>query len=202
MISPAITRLIEALRCLPGVGPKSAQRMVFYLLQHAREQAKLLASSLDYAASNVTHCNRCRTFSERDICLLCNNPNRDQSLLCIVETPIDMLVLEQTGTYRGYYFVLMGKLSPLDGIGPEEIGINQLLERLEKEPIKEVVLATNPTVEGDTTAHYIAEKCKAVNISCTRIARGVPLGSELEYLDSRTLTQAFTHRALLAEACD
>ncbi len=202
MLSPAIQNLIEALCALPGVGPRTAQRMAFYLLQHNREKATRLSGALYEAAKHIVHCERCRTLCDTPICPLCRHPKRDASLLCVVEHPIDMLALEKTGSYKGLYFVLMGKLSPLDGIGPQEIGMDHLLKRLQEEPIEEVILATNPTVEGDTTAHYIAEKCKTISIPCSRMARGVPLGGELEYLDGRTLTRAFMDRSRIEDIAE
>lgn len=192
--SPLLEQLIEALRCLPGVGPKTAQRMAFQLLERGRENGKNLARVLHDAMQNITHCQSCRTFSESELCKLCASSNRDPSLLCIVETPIDMVAVEQIGMYRGLYFVLMGHLSPLDGIGPEEIGIRQLNTLLGNGKIKEVILATNPTVEGEATAHYISELVKPRSIKVTRIAHGVPLGGELEYIDSGTLAHAFAGR--------
>ncbi len=195
--SPLINRLIEDLRCLPGVGPKSAQRMAFHLLERDREGAKRLAASLTEAAERVGHCQQCRTLSETDICPLCANANRDRSLLCVVESPADVRAIEQATHYQGQYFVLMGHLSPLDGIGPEDLGLEQLDSRLNEGDIKEVILATNPTVEGEATAHYISEMVKTYNISSTRIAHGVPVGGELEYVDAGTLSHAFSGRRQL-----
>lgn len=195
--SPLINRLIEDLRCLPGVGPKSAQRMAFHLLERDREGAQRLAASLDEAAERVGHCQTCRTLSETDICPLCSNANRDRSLLCVVESPADVRAVEQATHFQGRYFVLMGHLSPLDGIGPADIGLEQLENRLSEGNIKEVILATNPTVEGEATAHYISEMVKAHNITSTRIAHGVPIGGELEYVDSGTLSHAFSGRRQL-----
>ena len=195
--SPLINRLIEDLRCLPGVGPKSAQRMAFHLLERDREGAKRLAASLTEAADRVGHCQQCRTLSETDICPLCANANRDRSLLCIVESPADVRAIEQATHYQGRYFVLMGHLSPLDGIGPADLGLEQLDNRLNEGNIKEVILATNPTVEGEATAHYISEMVKNHNISSTRIAHGVPVGGELEYVDAGTLSHAFSGRRQL-----
>lgn len=196
-ISPLLEQLIEALRYLPGVGPKTAQRMAFQLLERGRENGKHLAQVLQAAMEQIGHCQTCRTFCETDICKLCEATNRDTSLLCITENPIDMLAVEQMGAYRGRYFILMGHLSPLDGIGPEEIGIQQLNTLLASGSIKEVILATNPTVEGEATAHYISELVKQYNIKVTRIAHGVPLGGELEYIDSGTLAHAFAGRGIL-----
>lgn len=192
--SPLIEKLVTALRCLPGVGPKSAQRMAFHLLERERTAGLALANALEQAIEHVGHCARCRTLSETEICSLCINPARHQNLLCIVETPADVIAIEQAGSYRGLYFVLMGRLSPLDGIGPEELGINLLIQRLSETPPHEVVLATNSTVEGEATAHYIAEFIKQRGIRVTRIAHGVPLGGELEFVDGNTLARAMAGR--------
>lgn len=197
LFSPLLEQLIEALRCLPGVGPKSAQRMAFQLLERGRDNGKNLARILHDAMQQINHCKSCRTFSEAELCKLCSSPHRDQSLLCIIESPIDMVAVEQMGTFRGLYFVLMGHLSPLDGIGPEDLGIKQLIALLSSGKIKEVILATNPTVEGEATAHYISELVKQHTIKVTRIAHGVPLGGELEYIDSGTLAHAFAGREVL-----
>ncbi len=194
MFSPLVQQLIEALRCLPGVGPKSAQRMAFHLLERARENGLNLGDTLKQALTQVGHCKRCRTFSEQELCNLCANTSRNTKQLCVVETPADVIALEQTGSFRGLYFVLMGHLSPLDGIGPNEIGIPILLEHLKTDPIEEIILATNPTVEGEATAHYIVSILKGQNIKCTRIAHGVPLDGELGYLDNGTLARAITAR--------
>ncbi|HEX2549663.1 MAG TPA: recombination mediator RecR, partial [Gammaproteobacteria bacterium] len=187
----------EALRCLPGVGPKTAQRMAFQLLLRNRDRGKHLAKTLQDAMQNIQHCQKCRTFSEHEFCRLCQSTARDPSLLCIVESPADIFAIEQMGNYRGFYFVLMGHLSPLDGIGPNDLGIKQLAERFNDEYLKEVILATNPTVEGEATAHYISELIKPYPIKVTRIAHGVPLGGELEYIDSGTLAHAFAGRGIL-----
>jgi recombination protein RecR len=195
--SPLINRLIEDLRCLPGVGPKSAQRMAFHLLERDREGAQKLARSLEEAAQRVGHCQQCRTLSESEICPLCANAGRDASLLCVVESPADVRAIEQATHYQGRYFVLMGHLSPLDGIGPAEIGLDLLENRLANDGIREVILATNPTIEGEATAHYIAEMAKAHGITSSRIAHGVPLGGELEYVDGGTLSHAFSGRRQL-----
>lgn len=192
--SPLIDQLVEAFRCLPGVGRKTGQRMAFYLLSRARENGLQLAKVLDQTMRQVGHCRFCRTFCETETCVLCIAPQRNPHLLCIVETPADVVAIEQTGVYRGRYFVLMGHLSPLDGIGPHELGIPQLAQRLEQESIEELVIATNPTVEGEATAHYIAELAKPHAISITRIAHGVPLGGELEMVDENTLARAFSNR--------
>ncbi len=192
--SPLLEQLIEALRCLPGVGPKTAQRMAFQLLERGRDQGKHLANTLHTAMDNIHHCKNCRTLSESDICQLCASSHRDRTLLCIVESPIDMVAVEQMGSYRGLYFVLMGHLSPLDGIGPDELGMKELNALISRQEIKEVILATNPTVEGEATAHYISELIKPYSIKVSRIAHGVPLGSELEYIDCGTLARAFSGR--------
>lgn len=195
--SPLLERLIEALRCLPGVGPKTAQRMAFHLLERHRENGKNLARIMQEAMEQIAHCQICRTFSETPVCKLCSAPNRDKSLLCIVETPLDLTAVEQMGHYRGLYFVLMGHLSPLDGIGPEDLGIQHLITLLREGTIKETILATNPTVEGEATAHYLSELIKEYQIKVTRIAHGVPLGGELEYIDSGTLAHAFAGREII-----
>ena len=193
--SPLIDQLIVALRCLPGIGPKSAQRMAFHILERDRPGGLALTKALETAINQVKHCQRCRTLSETALCTLCANPNRDTSLLCVVETPADVVAIEQTGSYRGYYFVLMGRLSPLDGIGPEELGVDLLIKNLSEFLPKEVILATNPTVEGEATAHYLAELIKQRNISTSRIAHGVPLGGALEFIDGNTLARALASRA-------
>jgi recombination protein RecR len=190
----AIDALKEALRRLPGVGPKSAQRMALHLLERDREGARLIADCLRNAIERVRHCQRCNNFSEQELCVLCSSPRRDSSILCIVESPADMMSLEQSATYNGLYFVLMGHLSPLDGIGPEQLGVPRLEALLVKEPIKEVILATNLTVEGEATAHYLGELARAHRIRTTRIAHGVPVGGELEYTDRGTLARALSGR--------
>lgn len=193
--SPLLNQLIESLRCLPGVGQKSAQRMAFHLLERQRDNGLKLAEHLAQAISQVGHCKLCRTFSEEALCRICTHAQRDESLLCVVESPADVLAIEQTGSYRGHYFVLMGHLSPLDGIGPEDLGLDKLHQRLAQDnPVKEVILATNPTVEGEATAHYIANLLKKLKIKATRIAHGVPLGGELEYVDGGTLMHALAGR--------
>lgn len=192
--SPLVDQLIQALRCLPGVGPKSAQRMAFKLLGDDRRAGFQLANAITNALSAVKYCERCRTLSEMNLCHICQQEKRDPSLLCVVETPADVLAVEQTSSYRGFYFVLRGRLSPLDGIGPQDIGIDQLLVQLNNPELQEVILATNPTVEGEATAHYIAELVKRQDKRATRIAYGVPLGGELEYVDGGTLAQAFVGR--------
>ncbi|MFM2321853.1 MAG: recombination protein RecR [Pseudomonadota bacterium] len=192
--SPLITQLIAQFRCLPGVGPKSAQRMVFHLLERARTDGLALAKMIEHAIREVGHCEHCRSLSETSLCTLCANPNRDNSLLCVVETPIDVLAIEQTASYRGYYFVLMGRLSPLDGIGPEELGIKHFVERINIQSPQEIILATNPTVEGEATAHYLTELIQQKGIKVSRIAHGVPLGSELEFIDGHTLARSLSAR--------
>jgi recombination protein RecR len=192
--SPLVNQLIEALRCLPGVGPKSAQRMAYQLLERDRSGAQNLAAVLDKAVKEVGHCEQCRSLSERKLCDICESSQRDRSLLCIVESPADVQVIEQSTDYKGLFFVLMGHLSPLDGIGPEEIGLDVLAQRLDQGEVKEVVLATNFTVEGEATAHYISEMVNTRGITASRIAHGVPVGGELEYVNSTTLSRAFTGR--------
>ena len=189
-----IERLMEALRCLPGVGPKSAQRMTYHLLERDREGGRRLADALVDAMEHVGHCRQCRTFSEEDLCPLCANERRDRSVLCVVESPADVLAIEQATGFGGLYFVLMGHLSPLDGIGPDELGLDVLTARLDGGEVKEVILATNPTVEGEATAHYIGEMARERGIRATRLAHGVPLGGELEYVDGGTLSHAFSGR--------
>lgn len=197
IFSPLIDELINALRCLPGVGQKSAQRMTIQLLERNRSGGLRLAQALTAALEKVGHCSRCRTYTEAPICSICSNPKRNATTLCVVETPADMLAIEQSGTYHGLYFILMGHLSPIDGINPEDLGIPLLIERLQHEPISELILATNTTVEGEATAYYISEKCRSFNIDISRIAHGVPIGGELEYVDGGTLTQAFSGRRRL-----
>lgn len=186
--------LIEALRCLPGVGPKSAQRMAYHLLQRDRAGAQRLGDAVLHALQAIRHCQRCNTFSEAEICERCLSPRRDPSVLCVVETPVDMNMMEQTLSYQGLYYVLMGRISPLDGVGPRELGLERLMARVLDGVVKEVVLATNYTNEGEATAHYIAAMLKPKGIGVTRIARGVPVGGELEYVDSGTLAQALRER--------
>jgi len=192
--SSLIGQLIEALRCLPGVGPKSAQRMTFHLLERDRDGARRLAQALVSAADRVGNCRVCRTLSEAEVCQICANRGRDHSQLCVVEMPADVQAVEQSAAYRGLYFVLMGHLSPIDGIGPEDIGLDHLAQRLDEGEVKEVILAANPTVEGEATSHYIAELARVRDIKSTRIAYGVPFGGELEYVDGGTLTHAFSGR--------
>jgi recombination protein RecR len=197
VFSPIIDQLVDALRCLPGVGPKSAQRMAFYLLERGRNSGRSLAKCLEEAMTKVGHCQSCRTFCETEICLLCADPRRNQQLLCVVETPADVIAIEQTGGFRGGYFVLMGHLSPIDGIGPSDLGIEQLLNRLSQQAVQEVILATNPTVEGEATAYYLATLIKQRGITASRIAHGVPIGGELEYVDGGTLARALERRVLI-----
>ncbi len=191
---PTLEHLIESLRCLPGVGPKSALRMAYYLLQRDRKGASGLANALSTALQTVGHCQLCNNFSEQPTCSLCASEKRDVSTLCVVEMPTDVMMLEQTQSYNGLYFVLMGRLSPLDGVGPKEINLDKLIKRAQNGTVKEVVLATNYTVEGEATAHYIIELLKARDIKVSRIARGLPMGGEIEYVDSGTLAQAIVER--------
>lgn len=193
--SPLLESLMEALRCLPGVGPKSAQRMAFHLLQRDRSGGMRLAQALTRAMSEIGHCRDCRTFTEQEICTICANARRrENGQICVVESPADIHAIEQTGQYSGRYFVLMGHLSPLDGIGPQDIGLNRLEERLGQETLNEVILATNPTVEGEATANYIAEMCAAHGVMASRIAHGVPVGGELEMVDGTTLSHSLAGR--------
>ncbi|MDP1872189.1 MAG: recombination mediator RecR [Gallionella sp.] len=188
-----LDELISALRCLPGVGPKSAQRMAYHLLQRDRKGALHLAQSLERAAENVQHCSRCNNFSEQPVCGLCASAARDENLLCVVEMPADQLMIEQTQCFRGMYYVLMGRLSPLDGIGAKELQLDNLVRRVQQHPC-EVILATNFTVEGDATAHYLATLLQSLGVKVSRIARGLPVGGELEQVDSGTLAQAVLER--------
>ena len=191
---PALASLVEALRRLPGVGVKSAQRMAWHLLQHDREGARRIAGALEDAVARVRHCARCHTFTESEVCGICLDPSRDVRQLAVVETPADQAALERTGSYRGLYFVLMGRLSPLDGVGPSEIGARELLDRASDDRVEEVIIATNFTAEGEATAHVLAEALGARGIRVTRLARGVPVGSELEYVDLGTIAHAFFDR--------
>ncbi len=197
----SLQALIEALKVLPGVGPKSAQRMAYHLLQHDRDGARKLGDALRGAADGIRHCARCNTFTEQEICETCRDSGRDASLLCVVETPADQIMIEQTLTYRGQYFVLMGRLSPLDGIGPKEIHLDRLLARATDPeyggPATEVIVATNFTSEGEATAHYIGEMLKARGLKVSRLARGVPVGGELEYVDAGTIARAVMDRRTL-----
>jgi recombination protein RecR len=190
----AVDELIDALRCLPGVGPKSAQRMAFHLLQYDPAGTQRLSAALARVLSSVRRCVRCNTFTEDELCAICASSKRDPALLCIVETPADLATMEQTMAYRGLYFVLMGRLSPLDGVGPRDIGLDRLLARATDGAVNEVVLATNFTNEGEATAHYIGEMLRDRGLKLTRIARGIPVGGELEYVDAGTLAQAFYER--------
>jgi recombination protein RecR len=196
-LSPLIQQLINALRCLPGVGPKSAQRMAFHLLEREQDAALVLAQILQKSVAELGRCEMCSTLSETDICAVCDDSSRNNSLLCVVETPMDVLAVEQTGGFNGLYFVLGGHLSPLDGIGPKDIGIDQLLQRMSEQSVNELILATNPTVEGEATAHYIAEQLRESGIKVSRIAHGVPVGGELEYVDGGTLAHAIAGRRTL-----
>lgn len=189
--------LIDALRVLPGVGPKSAARMAYHLLQRDRLGAQRLSDGLKRALDTLHHCQRCNNFSETPVCELCANPQRDARLLCVVEMPIDLNRMEETQAYKGLYFVLMGRLSPLDGVGPKEIGLERLLQRAQDGVTEEVVLATNYTAEGEATAHYVSELIKARGLKASRIARGIPAGGELEYVDAMTIAQAFSDRRAL-----
>jgi recombination protein RecR len=192
--SPHLSRLIEALRALPGVGPKTAQRMAFHLLQEGRRGARALAGALDAALETVVRCRRCRMLTEGEICSICATPQRDASLLCVVESPADVVAIEQSGSYRGRYFVLMGHLSPLDGIGPEQLGVRELEAVLNEGAVRELILATNPTVEGEATAHFLGDLATQRNIKASRIAHGIPIGGELEYVDGGTLAHALAGR--------
>lgn len=202
MFSPLIDELIHSLCCLPGVGRKSAQRMALHLLERDPEGAGRLVGALDKAIEKVSRCQRCRILTEQTVCYICSNPKRNTGMLCVVETPADVVAIEQSGTYQGKYFVLNGRLSPIDGIGPNELGLPQLFTQLRREqdaeqadaPVTELILATNPTVEGEATAYYIAEQARQCGITVSRIAHGVPLGGELEYIDGGTLTHAFSSR--------
>lgn len=198
--SPLVQELIDSLRCLPGVGPKSATRMAFHLLERGRDNGKRLAEIMAKTMKQVGHCQRCRTFTEEMICQLCNNAKRDESLLCIVESPSDVVAIEHISPYRGFYFVLMGHLSPIDGIGPEDLGIELLKKRLAMGEISEIILATNATVEGEATAHYISMLAKHFNIKTTRLAYGIPMGGELDLIDGHTLAHAFSARTLYEDA--
>lgn len=192
--SPALTGLIDALRVLPGVGAKSAQRMAFHLLQREREGGRYLARTLDHALEAVQHCRDCRMFTEAELCEICANERRDPARVCVVESPADVMAIEYNTDYRGRYFVLMGHLSPIDGIGPEELGLGILRERLARVGVQEMILATGATVEGEATAQYVADLARQHGASVSRIAHGVPVGGELEYVDAGTLSQAFSGR--------
>jgi recombination protein RecR len=194
LVSPLIDRLMEALQVLPGVGPKSAQRMALAILRHNRSGGRQLAEALLEATAQIGYCGRCRTFTELELCGICADPRRDQHTVCIVESAADVLAIEHAGSYRGSYFVLHGHLSPIDGIGPESLGLDRLAELVETGGVSEVILATNPTVEGEATAHYISESLKAMPIQMSRIAHGIPLGGELEYVDGGTIVHALLGR--------
>jgi recombination protein RecR len=195
--SDLLTQLIDALRCLPGVGQKSAQRMAYHVLERNREGGLRLANTLQESMQRITHCKLCRDFTELEICGICASASRDHSLLCIVETPADRLVIEQATGFRGFYFILQGRLSPLDGIGPRELGLDKLAERMAEGKIVEMIIATNPTVEGEATAHYLAQLARQFEVKPTRLAHGVPIGGELEYVDRGTLAHAFGSRTHL-----
>ncbi len=192
--SALLNELVVALKCLPSVGARTAQRMAFHLLERDRENGLKLAAAMRNAIENIGHCSLCRTLTEHTVCKICSDKSRSTETLCVVENPSDVIAVEQATAYRGLYFVLMGKLSPLDGIGPDELGLDLLEKRLEEEPIKELILATNPTVEGEVTAHYISELAAKHQVKTTRIAHGVPVGGELDYVDSSTLSHAFDGR--------
>ena len=192
--SPLLVRLIDALRCMPGIGRKSAQRIAFHLLERDRDGAAAMSHAIADAMSGIGHCSRCRMFSEHDLCSICSATGRDAAQLCVVESPADVMAVEEATGFRGVYFVLMGHLSPLDGIGPEELGLAVLEQRIQDESIDELIIATNPTVEGDATAHFLADMAARRNVSASRIAHGVPLGGELEYIDGGTLSHAFHGR--------
>ena len=196
---PLLSQLIEALRCLPGVGPKSAQRMALHLLERDREGGRQLSAVLDAAMERIGRCSECRNLSEHERCAICANPQRDASLLCIVESPSDVLAIEQATGYRGRYYVLMGRLSPLDGIGPEELGLDRLGDRLAAAPPAEMIVATNPTVEGEATAFYLQRMARKHGIAVSRIAHGVPLGGELEFTDQSTIAHAFSSRRAIRD---
>ena len=195
----SLETLIESLRCLPGVGPKSAQRMAYHLLQHDRPGAQNLANALQRALQVLRHCQRCNTFTETELCARCQSPKRDASQLCVVETPVDQNMMEQTQAYSGLYYVLMGRVSPLDGVGPRELQLDRLLARADDGVVREVIIATNYTNEGEATAHYLSQMLKNRGVGVTRIARGVPVGGELEYVDAGTLAQALRERRPLLD---
>ena len=197
MYGNLIDQLIDALRCLPGVGAKSAQRMALQLLEHDKEGAAHLASTISAAILKVGRCERCRTLTEDTECRICSNLSRSSSQICVVENPADLYAIEQAGSFRGKYFVLLGHLSPIDGIGPDQLGIDKLIDRLQTEAISELILATNLTVEGEATAHFIADKAKVLGVSVSRIAYGVPMGGELEYVDGGTLNMALQSRKII-----
>lgn len=197
--SPLVDELVESLRCLPGVGQKTAQRMAFHLLEKGRSGGERLAGALQNAMSGVRRCERCQNFADTPVCGICENPKRNNGTVCVVESPSDLLAIEQAGDYQGGYFVLMGHLSPIDGIGPADIGIERLLERVQSEGLSELILATNPTIEGEATAHYIADRLDGQEVMVTRLAHGIPVGGELGYVDGFTLTHAFRGRKPLVD---
>jgi recombination protein RecR len=192
-----LIRLIDALQCMPGIGKKSAQRIAFHLLERGRDGAEELSKALGASVSGIGHCKRCRMFTEHELCNICSASGRDESLLCTVESPADVMAVEDATGFRGLYFVLMGHLSPLDGIGPDELGLVALEKRLADDEVEELIIATNPTVEGDATAHYLADMAARYKVPASRIAHGVPLGGELEYVDSGTLSHAFFGRRIV-----
>jgi recombination protein RecR len=196
-LSPLIEQLVESLRCLPGVGRKGAQRMALHLLERERDAGLALAVALNEAMEKVGHCSQCRNFSEEELCTICADGRRDSSMVCVVESPADVVAIEQSGSFRGLYFVLMGHLSPIDGIGPGEIGLDILKQQVEEGRIEELILATNPTVEGEATAYYLGELVRDEPVKVSRIAHGVPLGGELEYVDGSTLAHALSGRRAL-----
>ena len=197
-----LSRLIDALRCLPGIGPKSAQRMAYYLLQHQRSRGLHLASCLTTAMQSITHCQRCNNYTTDELCNICQKANRDPSLLCVVENPSDLYAIEQTGVYTGYYYVLMGKLSPMDGIGPDQIALDGLKRLVEHTEINEVILALSSTIEGQTTVQFIRNMLKNYQINLTQPAHGLPSGGELEFLDSNTIGSALRNRSVIDTTCD
>lgn len=194
MSSASLDEMIAALKCLPGIGQKSAQRMALHLLERDRDGARRIAEAIEKALGSVRHCQRCRNFADTELCDICSDPARDPGLLCVVETPADVLAVEASAAYRGRYFVLLGRLSPLDGYGPEELGLADLEEKIESGDIAEIILATSATVEGDITAQYIADFAARHEVSCSRLARGIPLGGELEFVDGGTLSRALSGR--------
>jgi recombination protein RecR len=196
--TPTLARLIDSLRCLPGVGPKSAQRMAFYLLERDRDGGRILSQALSEALQQVGHCKRCRMLTESELCTICASSQRDQTQLCVVESPADVVAIEQSGGFRGRYFVLMGHLSPLDGVGPAELGLDEFEQLLKAREVREVILATNPTAEGEATAHYLGELALRLGIKASRIAHGVPVGGELEYVDGGTLAHALAGRTTVS----
>jgi len=196
--SPALSRLIDALRCLPGVGPKSAQRMAFHLLERDRDGGRSLSEALADALSRVGHCKLCRMLTDDELCSICGSSQRDTTQLCVVESPADVVAIEQSGGFRGRYFVLMGHLSPLDGVGPSELGLDEFERMLRGGEVREVILATNPTAEGEATAHYLGELALRLGIKASRIAHGIPVGGELEYVDGGTLAHALAGRTVVS----